>query len=50
MKAKIKVKNRFTFPTYTVMIGNEVIQGFYSRAEAVVFRNDLNSKIIELIN
>ena len=50
MKAKIKVKNRFTFPTYTVMIGNEVIQGFYSRAEAVAFRNDLNSQIIELIN
>ena len=44
MKARIKVKNRFTFPTYTVMIGSEVIQGFYSRVEATAFRNDLNAK------
>ena len=50
MNARVKVKNRYTFPTYTVMIGNEVIQGFYSRAEAVAFRNDLNSQMIELIN
>lgn len=42
MKARIKVKNKYTFPTYTVMIGNEVIKGFYSKPEAVEFRNSLN--------
>jgi hypothetical protein len=46
MKARIKVKNRYTFPTYTVMIGNEVIQGFYSRALAVELRDYLNSEMI----
>ena len=57
MKARITVKNPFTYPTYTVMIGSEIIKGFYSRAEATKFRNNLNknnevrkSEIVETIN
>lgn len=42
MKARIKTKNRYTYPTYTVMIGNEVIKAFYSKKEAIEFRNELN--------
>ena len=42
MKAKIKIKNPYTFPTYTVMIGEEVIKGFYSKFEAKQFINKLN--------
>ena len=44
MKAKIKTKNPFTYPTYTVMLGKEVIKGFYSKAEAIKLRNELNNK------
>lgn len=42
MKARIKTKNPYTYPTYTVMIGNEVIKAFYSKKEAEEFRNELN--------
>jgi hypothetical protein len=42
MKARVVVKNKFTFPTYTVKIGNEVIKAFYSRKEATQFRDSLN--------
>ena len=42
MKARIKTKNPYTFPTYTVMIGSEVIKAFYSKKEAEQFRNQLN--------
>jgi len=34
MKPKIKTKNKFTYPIYTVMDGNEVIKSFYSKKEA----------------
>lgn len=43
-KASIKVKNPYTYPTYTVMIGSEVQKGFYCRKEAVAYRNQLNSQ------
>lgn len=43
MKATIKTKNKFTYPTYTVMIGNEVIKSFYSKKEAQELRNKLNN-------
>lgn len=45
MKATIKTKNKnpYTFPTYTVMIGKEIIKGFYSKKEAIAFRNQLNA-------
>lgn len=42
MKARIKIKNPFTYPTYTVMVGAEIIKGFYSKKEAQQFRNNLN--------
>lgn len=42
MKYSIKVKNKFIFPSYTVMLGKQVIQGFYSKAEAIKLRNKLN--------
>lgn len=42
MKASIKTKNPFTRPSYTVMIGKEVIKGFYSKAEAKILRDKLN--------
>jgi hypothetical protein len=42
MKARIKTKNPYTFPTYTVMIGSEVIKAFYSKKEAQQLRNQLN--------
>ena len=42
MKATIKTKNPYTFSTFTVMIGKEVIKAFYSRKEAIEFRNNLN--------
>ena len=29
MKATVKTKNPYTFPTYTVMIGKEIIKAFY---------------------
>ena len=45
MKAKIKTKNPYTYPTFTVMIGKEVIQGFYSKKEAIKFRNNLNKTL-----
>ena len=44
MKATIKTKNPYTFTTYTVMIGKEVIKGFYSKKEAIEFRNNLNKQ------
>lgn len=43
MKATIKIKNPFTYPTYTVMKGKQVIKGFYSKKEAIELRNRLNS-------
>ena len=43
MNARIKTKNRYTFPTYTVMIGSEIIKAFYSKKEAEQFRNQLNT-------
>jgi hypothetical protein len=43
MKARIKTKNPYTFPTYTVMVGSEVIKAFYSKKEAQQFRNQLNT-------
>ena len=45
MKASIKTKNKFTFPSYTVMIGKEIIKGFYSKKEAMEFRDNLNKSI-----
>ena len=42
-KASIKTKNPYTYPTYTVMIGKEIIKGFYSKKEAVEFKNKLNN-------
>jgi hypothetical protein len=42
MKATIKIKNPFTYPTYTVVKGKEVIKGFYSKNEAIEFKNKLN--------
>ena len=42
MKATIKTKNPYTFPTFTVMIGKEIIKSFYSKKEAIEFRNNLN--------
>ena len=42
MKATIKTKNPYTYPTFTVMIGKEVIKAFYSKKEAIEFRNNLN--------
>jgi hypothetical protein len=44
MKAIIKIKNPFTYPTYTVMIGKEIIKGFYSKSEAIIFKNKINQK------
>ena len=41
-KATIKTKNPYTYPTYTVMIGKEIIKSFYSKKEAIEFRNNLN--------
>jgi hypothetical protein len=43
MNARIKTKNPYTFPTYTVMIGNEVIKAFYSKKEAQQFKKQLNT-------
>lgn len=43
MKAKIKIKNPYTYPSYTVMIGNEIIKGFYSKKEAIELKNKLNN-------
>jgi len=43
-KASIRIKNPYTWPSYTVVIGNEIIQGFYSKKEAIELRNRLNSK------
>jgi hypothetical protein len=43
MKATIKTKNPYTYPTYTVMIGKEVIKAFYSKKEAIEFKNKLNN-------
>jgi len=45
MKATVKTKNPYTFPTYTVMIGKEVIKGFYSKKEAIEFKNNLNTSL-----
>ena len=44
MKAKIKVKNKYTYPIYTVVQGKEVINSFYCKKQAVTFRNTLNEK------
>jgi hypothetical protein len=44
MKATIKIKNPFTYPTYTVMIGKEIIKGFYLKSEALIFKNKINQK------
>jgi len=41
-KATVKTKNPYTYPTYTVMIGKEIIKGFYSKKEAIEFKNKLN--------
>lgn len=43
MKATIKTKNPYTYPTYTVIIGKEVIKAFYSKKEAIEFKNKLNN-------
>jgi len=43
MKATIKTKNPYTYPTYTVMVGKEIIKGFYSKKEAIELRNKLNN-------
>jgi hypothetical protein len=43
MNARIKTKNPYTFPTYTVIVGSEVIKAFYSKKEAQQFRNQLNT-------
>lgn len=45
MKARIKTKNPYTYPTYTIMIGSEIIKGFYCKKEAQIFRNQLNKAI-----
>jgi hypothetical protein len=42
MKARIKVKNPYTYPTYTVMIGSEIVKSFYSKKLAIEFKNNLN--------
>lgn len=42
-KATVKTKNPYTYPTYTVMIGKEIIKGFYSKKEATEFKNKLNN-------
>ena len=42
MKATIKTKNPYTYPTYTVMIGKEIIQGFYDRKQAREMRDRIN--------
>jgi hypothetical protein len=42
MKARIKVKNPYTYPTYTVMIGREIVKAFYSKKLAIEFKNNLN--------
>lgn len=44
MKASVKTKNKFTHPLYTVMIGKEIIQGFYSKKLANELRDKLNNK------
>jgi len=43
MKATIKTKNPYTYPTYTVMVGKEIIKGFYSKKEAIELKNKLNN-------
>lgn len=43
MKARVKVKNPYTYPIYTVMVGKQVIQGFYSKKEAIELKNKLNN-------
>ena len=43
MKATVKTKNPYTFPTYTVMIGKEIIKAFYSKKQAIEFKNNLNN-------
>lgn len=43
MKAKIKTKNPYTYPTYTVMVGKEIIKAFYNKKDAINFKNKLNS-------
>ena len=43
MKATIKTKNPYTYPTYTVMVGKEIIKCFYSKKEAIELRNKLNN-------
>jgi hypothetical protein len=42
MKARVHTKNRYTFPTYTVLVGKEVIKAFYSRKEACMLRDQIN--------
>jgi len=44
MKARIKTKNPYTYPIYTVMIGKEVIKSFYSKNEAQELRNKINNQ------
>jgi hypothetical protein len=42
MKATIKTKNPYTWPSYSVMLGKEVLQAFRSKKDAVEFRNQYN--------
>ena len=42
MKAKIKIKNPYTYPTYTIIRGSEIITSFYSKKEAILFKNKIN--------
>jgi hypothetical protein len=46
MKAKVITKNPYTYPTYTVMLGDEIIKGFYSKKEANKLKNQLNQSQI----
>jgi hypothetical protein len=43
MKATIKTKNAYTWPSYSVMLGKEVLKAFRSKKDAVQFRNQYNN-------
>ena len=45
MKATIKTKNPYTWKSYTVMLGKEVLKAFYSKKDAIEFRNQYNKNI-----
>jgi hypothetical protein len=42
-RATIKIKNPYTYPTYTVMRGGLIIKAFYSKSEAKAYRDILNN-------